>query len=1336
MFRVFSKFNALFVRQSIRGAIQEYQNRLIENVKTDISLLQERFRKQYVNSEAYEMSKLRDIPTVSGTIIWIRQIEHQLNTYLQRIEDVLGKGWQSYMEGQKLFAEIQTFRKKLDTSTVYETWISSITKKKITISGQLFTIYKSKTQPATFELSVNFDPQIVTMFKEVRNLQWLNYQVPHSIATVSKDAKRVYPFAVSLIDSVQTLSRTLTAVEGNGQIESLLLSSQNQVFQLLSKAIQLKWESLAHIYDLQAVSYDRHESRHVRLVHEFETAVTILQKRAEEAIKIFGFISKLLNSLRSCEYRKSAFTEILNSIQEHVDKLNLELYSNIPQFVDYVNKEIQEILLDRCKQTIDQWIAAFGEYSKANSLAVPLEMAIHELTLKYQVISLSPKLESTRVQWLVNLQENIGCASQLRRLDANRYDLRLEYGQRRQSRETDTSFFDDIPRLLNKDLVRAYDVIEKFLSEATQYLGKWFSFQALWDLEGSKVFKILGDDMNKWLVVLNDIRRARTTFDTNEVSKSFGMLRIDFRQVQARINAKYDAWQHDIITRFSESLGTKMKETCSEMESFRRDLERQVLDISSTEMIVKCINLVQNCTSRLESWEACVGLFRQGQTTLSRYRFQFPSNWLFIDQIDNEWASLREILWRKSLVIEQQNDVIKSKIQSEISRLTDRIDNLDEQWQMDRPVSGSLDPKFALSVLTKFETEGAAISNSADLLSMAANTLDIPFKVAPGLEAVLEEVRDFTAVWTALESLWAQLNELRDTAWAIVLPRKIRQKLEDFSQMTKSMPTRIRQYAAFQHVQSVLKSLNKSVPLITALRSEAICDRHWNSLFKMLAPNKQISLTALTLGDVWDLNLSLNESKIKDIVTVAEGELTLENFLRQMKEFWSSFSLELVNYRNVCRLIKNWDDIFQRCSENLNSLSAMKNSHYYKVFEEEAVAWEDKLNRIHALFDTWIDVQRQWVYLEAVFNDNSEIKNILPVESARFQNINSELFVILRKVYKSPLILDVINIPGIPQSIERLADLLNRVQTALGGYFEKERQNFARFYFIGDEDLLEIIGKSNDIVHVERHLSKMFAGIHSFVYDGENSVLTGVKSIEGETLEFSQPVSLIKTPNVVDWLKDVEEQAKVAVSDRLKEAHESFVSLVGQDFTPKKFMIWIQKYPSQTISLALQIYCTEQCETAIGNGEELRELHNRLVGLLEMLAEFVINDLSLINRKRCESLITELIHNRTLVQRLLDSQCRDSKSFSWLSIMRYYWYPENEPLKRLVVKQANVSFTYGFEYLGIPDRLVCTPLVDDCYLTMMQALDQKFGGSPFGPAGTGKPCRGKLCMIMLMLLTR
>ena len=47
-----------------------------------------------------------------------------------------------------------------------------------------------------FQLAENFDPQVITLFKEVRNLLWLDFQVPHAITNMTKDAKRVYPHAM------------------------------------------------------------------------------------------------------------------------------------------------------------------------------------------------------------------------------------------------------------------------------------------------------------------------------------------------------------------------------------------------------------------------------------------------------------------------------------------------------------------------------------------------------------------------------------------------------------------------------------------------------------------------------------------------------------------------------------------------------------------------------------------------------------------------------------------------------------------------------------------------------------------------------------------------------------------------------------------------------------------------------------------------------------------------------------------------------------------------------------------------------------------------------------
>ena len=43
------------------------------------------FKTQYRYSEAYHMSQMRDLPPIAGAIVWARQIERQLLTYMVRV---------------------------------------------------------------------------------------------------------------------------------------------------------------------------------------------------------------------------------------------------------------------------------------------------------------------------------------------------------------------------------------------------------------------------------------------------------------------------------------------------------------------------------------------------------------------------------------------------------------------------------------------------------------------------------------------------------------------------------------------------------------------------------------------------------------------------------------------------------------------------------------------------------------------------------------------------------------------------------------------------------------------------------------------------------------------------------------------------------------------------------------------------------------------------------------------------------------------------------------------------------------------------------------------------
>jgi dynein heavy chain 1 len=100
----------------------------------------------------------------------------------------------------------------------------------------------------------------------------------------------------------------------------------------------------------------------------------------------------------------------------------------------------------------------------------------------------------------------------------------------------------------------------------------------LWDLEAEYVFNRLGDSLANWQQLLTEIKKARSTFDTSDTQKSFGVCVIDYEQVQARVNSKYDAWQRDILSRFGVKLGNAMKEMHAAILKARNDLEHHSIE--------------------------------------------------------------------------------------------------------------------------------------------------------------------------------------------------------------------------------------------------------------------------------------------------------------------------------------------------------------------------------------------------------------------------------------------------------------------------------------------------------------------------------------------------------------------------------------------------------------------------------------------------------------------------------------------------------------------------------------------------------------------------------------
>jgi dynein heavy chain 1, cytosolic len=127
------------------------------------------------------------------------------------------------------------------------------------------------------------------------------------------------------------------------------------------------------------------------------------------------------------------------------------------------------------------------------------------------------------------------------------------------------------------------------------------------------------------------------------------------------------------------------------------------------------------------------------------------------------------------------------------------------EWDQRKPIQGDLKPDAALAALATFEGRFARLQQEHAQVARAKEALNLELSGADRVAPLLEELQDLKGVWAELTRVWQGIQELADTMWSAVAPRKVRGRLDTLLTELKDLPARLRQYAAYEHVQATLR---------------------------------------------------------------------------------------------------------------------------------------------------------------------------------------------------------------------------------------------------------------------------------------------------------------------------------------------------------------------------------------------------------------------------------------------------------------------------------------------------------------------------------------------------
>jgi dynein heavy chain len=157
----------------------------------------------------------------------------------------------------------------------------------------------------------------------------------------------------------------------------------------------------------------------------------------------------------------------------------------------------------------------------------------------------------------------------------------------------------------------------------------------------------------------------------------------------------------------------------------------------------------------------------------------------------------------------------------------------------------------------------------------------------------------------------------------------------------------------------------------------------------------------------------------------------------------------------------------------------MKSSPYYKEFDTKIDLWEGNISAITETLEILLAVQGKWKYLESIFRGQPDISKQLPNEDSVFKRNNTMFKAEMDRINKERNCLRSLVVKGFLDTLNELNKKFENIQKNLNQFLETKRTQFPRFYFLSNEDLLEIIGQSKDPRPIVQHIGKMFEGVQS-----------------------------------------------------------------------------------------------------------------------------------------------------------------------------------------------------------------------------------------------------------------
>ena len=487
-------------------------------------------------------------------------------------------------------------------------------------------------------------------------------------------------------------------------------------------------------------------------------------------------------------------------------------------------------------------------------------------------------------------------------------------------------------------------------------------------------------------------RRQALDIGALSTSATRGWLKLDAKPVKQALSTWVTKWKFAYTQHLQTSVIDRLSELKAFMEATVGGLATEV-EPDDVAALVQAMTFIRDVRVRTDTIDALFEPLRGTVALLKKYSITLSESTMeLLENAPFQWEDTKKATLNAREKLNPLQALQAEKIKEEAEDFGYRVSDFRKAFldgddaapfkhECGEACYASLD-RWHLKI---DELEGAAAT-----LNEKCALFDVVVAPYKEIKQCRQDILALKLVWDHVELVEHTFVDWRSTLWPAVDVDAMMLEANRLQKEVKAnCPKVARSWDVYNGMWSSLQNMLVALPLVQDLRDEAMRERHWKKLMRICGKSFVMD-EKLNLGVMLSLELHKFADPVAETVEQARMELKIDKQLSRIENTWMALQLEYEVFKTTgVMILKDASATIEALDDHEVALQTMMGNRFMAFFETQITTWKGKLSGVRAVLENWMEVQRQWCSLEAIFIGSEDIREQLPEDAKRFDGIDA-----------------------------------------------------------------------------------------------------------------------------------------------------------------------------------------------------------------------------------------------------------------------------------------------------------------------------------------------------------